>query len=64
MTEREEQMARIKPHYPGVCNSSRLDTLLRRRFQVSRITAETPAGITDQMQIEKLFRMIPEVREF
>lgn len=65
LTEREEQMARINPGYPGICNSSRLDTFIcGDDFKFLEYNAETPAGITDQMQIEKLFKMIPEVREF
>lgn len=65
LTEREEQMARINPRYPGVCNSSRLDTFIDGDdFKFLEYNAETPAGIIDQMQIEKVLEMIPEVREF
>lgn len=65
LTEREEQMARINPGYSGICNSSRLDTFIcGDDFKFLEYNAETPAGITDQMQIEKLLEMIAEVREF
>jgi glutathionylspermidine synthase len=65
LTEREEEMARIDPGYPGVCNSSRFDTFISGEdFKFLEYNGETPAGITDQMQIEKVLEMIPEVREF
>lgn len=65
LTEREEEMARIDPGYPGVCNSSRLDTFISGDdFKFLEYNGETPAGIIDQMQIEKVLEMIPEVREF
>lgn len=65
LTDREEEMARFDPGYPGVCNSSRLDTFIHGEdFKFLEYNGETPAGITDQMQIEKVLEMIPEVREF
>ncbi len=58
-------MARIDPKYKGVCNSSRLDTYLDGDdFKFLEYNGETPAGIIDQMQIEKVLEMIPEVKEF
>lgn len=65
LTETEEQLARINPGYRGVCNSSRLDTFLSGEdFSFLEYNGETPAGIIDQMQIEKVLEMIPEVRDF
>ena len=65
LSETEERMARIDPRYKGVCNSSRLDSFINGDdFKFLEYNAETPAGITDQMQIEKVLEMIPEVREF
>ncbi|HSK72120.1 MAG TPA: hypothetical protein VK892_10525, partial [Pyrinomonadaceae bacterium] len=65
LSEAEERMARINPGYPGVSNSSRLDSFLSGEdFKFLEYNAETPAGISDQMQIEKVLEMIPEVREF
>ncbi len=65
LTETERQMAMINPRYPVICNSSRLDTFLNGEdFKFLEYNAETPAGITDQMQIEKVLMMIPEVRAF
>jgi hypothetical protein len=65
LTETEKQMALINPRYPVICNSSRLDTFLYGNdFKFLEYNAETPAGITDQMQIEKVLMMIPEVAEF
>lgn len=65
LTTREEKLARIDPGYKTVCNSSRLDTFLHGEdFKFLEYNGETPAGIIDQMQIEKVLEMIPEVREF
>ena len=65
LSEREERMARVDPGYRGVCNSSRLDTYLHGDgFKFLEYNGETPAGIIDQMQIEKVLNLIPEVREF
>ena len=65
LTDREERMARVDPGYRGVCNSSRLDTYLDGDdFKFLEYNAETPAGIIDQMQIEKVLELIPEVKEF
>ncbi len=65
LSEREERMARVDPGYRGVCNSSRLDAyIFGDSFKFLEYNAETPAGIIDQMQIEKVLEMIPEVKEF
>ncbi len=65
LTETEERFARIDPGYPGVCNSSRLDAFIAKgSFKFLEYNAETPAGITDQIQIEKLLDQVPEVRAF
>lgn len=65
LTETEERYARVDPGYPGVCNSSRLDAFIGAgTFRFLEYNAETPAGITDQMQIEKLLKKIPEVNAF
>ncbi len=65
LTETEERLARIDPKYKGVCHSSRLDTFLHGdNFKFLEYNAETPAGIIDQMQIEKILFQIPEVVEF
>ena len=65
LSEAEERMARIEPGYPGVSNSSRLDSFLDGDdFKFLEYNAETPAGISDQVQIEKVLEMIPEVRAF
>ena len=65
LTESEEFMARVEPKYKGVCHSSRLDTFLHGDdFKFLEYNGETPAGIIDQMQIEKVLFKILEVREF
>lgn len=65
LTPAEERLARVDPGYTGVCHSSRLDTFLHGEdFRFLEYNGETPAGIIDQMQIEKVLFEIPEVREF
>lgn len=54
-TEREAKMARIDPGYSRLCVSSRLDAYLSDSgFQFLEYNAETPAGVGDQMQLEKV----------
>jgi uncharacterized circularly permuted ATP-grasp superfamily protein len=54
-TERETRMARIDPGYSRLCVSSRLDSYLSESgFQFLEYNAETPAGVGDQMQLEKV----------
>jgi len=65
LTEREERYARIDPGYPEVCNTSRLDAFLNGyEFKFLEYNGETPAGITDQIQIEKVLARIPTVQAF
>jgi uncharacterized circularly permuted ATP-grasp superfamily protein len=55
LTERELQMARIDPGYSRLCVSSRLDAYLSDDgFQFLEYNAETPAGVGDQLQLEKV----------
>jgi len=54
VTDREAKMARIDPGYSRLCVSSRLDAYLSDSgFQFLEYNAETPAGVGDQMQLEK-----------
>jgi hypothetical protein len=65
LSEREERLARINPRYKRVCNSSRFDAFTHGEdFKFLEYNGESPAGIIDQMQIEKILDLIPEVREF
>ncbi len=65
LTEAEERYARIDPGYEGVCNSSRLDAFIAGDgFKFLEYNGETPAGITDQMQIQKVLDYVPEIGEF
>lgn len=65
LTETEERYSRIDPGYAGVCNSSRLDSFIAGgTFKFLEYNGETPAGITDQLQIEKILNKIPETRAF
>lgn len=61
LTAAEEEAARIEPGYSRLCVSSRLDSYLSTKgFQFLEYNAETPAGVGDQMQLEKvLFRLLP-----
>lgn len=60
LTEAEERMARIDPGYARLCVTSRLDAYVTKTgFQFLEYNAETPAGVGDQMQLEKaLFGMM------
>ena len=54
-TPREEQMARIDPGYSRLCVTSRLDAYVSDDgFKFLEYNAESPAGVGDQMQLEKV----------
>ncbi len=64
-TERETAMARIDPGYSRLCVSSRLDSYLSDSgFQFLEYNAETPAGVGDQMQLEKALFGLAHLKEF
>jgi hypothetical protein len=63
-TERETRMARIDPGYSKLCVSSRLDSYLSESsFQFLEYNAETPAGVGDQMQLEKILLPLIHLKE-
>lgn len=65
LTEREEKMARVDPGYSRLCVTSRLDAFLSDdRFQFLEYNAESPAGIADQMQLEKVLFTLPHMKDF
>jgi uncharacterized circularly permuted ATP-grasp superfamily protein len=65
LTPLEEEMARIDPGYSRLCVNSRLDSYLTAQgFQFLEYNAETPAGVGDQMQLEKVLFTLPAVKEF
>ena len=65
LTPAEEQMARIHPGYSTLCVTSRLDAYLTESgFQFLEYNAENPAGISDQMQLEKILLELPHMRAF
>jgi hypothetical protein len=65
LSKQEEKLARLEPRYKGVCHSSRLDTFVcGKDFKFLEYNGENPAGIGDQMQLEKVLETIPEVRNF
>lgn len=65
LTEREETLARIDPGYARLCASSRLDACFSdSAFQFLEYNAETPAGVGDQMQLEKALFGLKHLQEF
>lgn len=65
LSEREERLVRIDPRYEKLCVTSRLDTFIDGvDFKFLEYNAETPAGVGDQMQLEKVLERVPEVRQF
>ena len=65
LTEREEKMARFDPGYSRLCVTSRLDAFLSgEQFQFLEYNAESPAGIADQMQLEKVLLTLPHMKNF
>lgn len=64
-TEREARMAHIDPGYSYACVTSRLDAYLNGDdFQFLEYNAENPAGVADQVQLEKVLFTLPHMREF
>ncbi|MGH9881285.1 MAG: hypothetical protein ACRD6N_07600, partial [Pyrinomonadaceae bacterium] len=65
LTQAEEQAARIEPGYSRLCVSSRLDAHVNAKgFQFLEYNAESPAGVGDQMQLEKVLFRLPALRHF
>jgi uncharacterized circularly permuted ATP-grasp superfamily protein len=65
LTEREKLMAGFNPGYEKLCVTSRLDAYLNgEEFQFLEYNAESPAGVADQMQLEKVLFPLPHMREF
>ena len=65
LTMAEEEAARIEPRYSRLCVSSRLDAHLNANgFQFLEYNAETPAGVGDQMQLEKILFRSPALKQF
>lgn len=65
LTQAEEKAARIEPGYSRLCVSSRLDAHVNAKgFQFLEYNAETPAGVGDQMQLEKILFRLPALKEF
>ena len=65
LTPLEEKMARVDPGYAPLCVTSRLDSYITSAgFCFLEYNAETPAGVGDQMQLEKLLFALPQVRSF
>jgi uncharacterized circularly permuted ATP-grasp superfamily protein len=65
LTPAEEKMARIDPGYSTLCVTSRLDAYLTDPgFYFLEYNAENPAGISDQMQLEKILLQLPHMRDF
>lgn len=61
----EETMARIDPGYSAVCVTSRLDAFITSQgFHFLEYNAENPAGVGDQMQLEKVLLSVPPLKSF
>jgi uncharacterized circularly permuted ATP-grasp superfamily protein len=64
LTDAEAKMARIDPGYSRLCVTSRLDAYVTETgFQFLEYNAETPAGVGDQMQLEKVLFGLSHVRD-
>jgi hypothetical protein len=64
LTEAEGRMARIDPGYSRLCVTSRLDAYVTETgFQFLEYNAETPAGVGDQMQLEKVLFELTHLKE-
>jgi uncharacterized circularly permuted ATP-grasp superfamily protein len=64
LTDAETKMARIDPGYSRLCVTSRLDAYVTETgFQFLEYNAETPAGVGDQMQLEKLLFELSHVKD-
>jgi hypothetical protein len=65
LTDAEAKMARIDPGYARLCVTSRLDAYVSGAdFQFLEYNAESPAGVGDQMQLEKVLFDLPQMKEF
>jgi uncharacterized circularly permuted ATP-grasp superfamily protein len=64
LTPAEARMARIDPGYARLCVTSRLDAYVTETgFQFLEYNAETPAGVGDQMQLEKVLFGLSHVKD-
>jgi glutathionylspermidine synthase len=65
LTQAEATMARIDPGYANLCVTSRLDAYMTDSgFQFLEYNAESPAGVGDQMQLEKVLFPLRHIEEF
>lgn len=65
LSEMEEKLVRIDPGYEKICVSSRLDTFVAGDdFKFLEYNAETPAGVGDQIPLERVLSLIPRIKEF
>jgi glutathionylspermidine synthase len=65
LTEAECRLARIDPGYSRLCVTSRLDAYVTETgFQFLEYNAETPAGVGDQMQLERVLFGLTNMKEF
>ena len=65
LSRAEETMARLDPGYPTLCVSSRLDSYITSEgFHFLEYNAENPAGVGDQMQLEKVLFTLTPLKSF
>ena len=64
LTPRETAMARIDPGYSRLCVTSRLDAYVSDDgFKFLEYNAESPAGVGDQMQLEKVLFELAHMKQ-
>ena len=64
-TKREQKMAQVDPGYTTLCVTSRLDSYASDSgFKFLEYNAETPAGVGDQLQLEKVLFELDHNRVF
>ena len=65
LTADEQALAAIDPGYPQTLALGRFDILLGenpRRFQLIELNADSPAGLADQLLLEKTLMTLPHLR--
>jgi glutathionylspermidine synthase len=64
LTPREKAMARIDPGYSRLCVTSRLDAYISDDgFKFLEYNAESPAGVGDQMELEKVLFELAHMKQ-
>ncbi|MDH3530608.1 MAG: hypothetical protein OEQ28_13670 [Acidobacteriota bacterium] len=65
LTPLEKRLAKVEPGYSVTSVTSRFDTFVDGTdFKFLEYNAETPAGVGDQMQLEKVLERVPLTKQF